>query len=242
MNIKLKIKLPLLFLLLFLLMFLLIIIFSVIYIKSVVTGEGHMWQGDIFSPLHFQMILLLSVLMGLMFIVLIVYFHFNITKPIQILNKRLTQVNIGHSRTSLYSRRNDEIGELYNHFNEMEERLYQAHKEQVDMIAAIAHDLKTPLTSITGFVELLSIQKNLTEREKQEYCALTIKKAKYMAELIDAFSAFTKDELTLETIDMKSVEAYTLFENIASEYEIELSGLDYKLKWRHSFIQKQFIM
>jgi signal transduction histidine kinase len=223
-------------------MFLLIIIFSVLYIKSVVTDEGHMWLGNIFSPLHFQMLLLLSFLMGLMFIVLIVYFHFNITKPIQILNTRLTQVNIGYSRTSLYSRRKDEIGELYNHFNEMEERLYLAHKEQVDMIAAIAHDLKTPLTSITGFVELLSIQKNLTEREKQEYYELTIKKARHMVELIDAFSAFTKEELTLETIDMKPVEAYTLFENIASEYEIELSGFDYKLKWKHSFIPKQFII
>jgi signal transduction histidine kinase len=130
---KLKIKLPLLFVLMFVLMVVLVAIFLVLYIKSFLADEGHMWQGNIFSPLHFQMILLpLSILMGLMFIALIVYFHFNITKPIQILNIRLTKVNIGHSRASLHSRRKDEIGELYNHFNEMEERLYQAHREQVD--------------------------------------------------------------------------------------------------------------
>lgn len=244
MKMKLKIKLPLLFLLMFVLMFVLITIFLVLYIKSLgeVGNEGHMWQGNIFSLLHFQMLLLLSILMGLMFIVLIVYFHFNITKPIQILNTRLTQVNIGHSRTSLYSRRKDEVGELYNHFNEMEERLYQAHKEQVDMIAAIAHDLKTPLTSITGFVELLSMQKNLTEREKQEYYELVFKKSKHMVELIDAFSTFTNDELTLETIDMNAVDAHRLFEDIAAEYETELSGFDYRLKWNHSFNPKQQIM
>lgn len=225
-------------------MFVLITIFFVLYIKSlgVVVDEGHMWLGNIFSPVHFQMLLFLSILMGLMFVVLIVYFHFNITKPIQILNQRLTKVNIGHSRTSLESRRKDEIGELYNHFNEMEERLYQAHREQVDMIAAIAHDLKTPLTTITGFVELLSMQKNLIEKEKQEYYELIIKKSKHMVELINAFSAFTKDELTLETIDMKPVEAHRLFENIAAEYETELSGLDYKLTWNHSFNPNQLIM
>lgn len=239
---KLKIKLPLLFLLMFLLMFVLIIIFSILYIKSVITDERHMWIGDIFSPLHFQMLLLLSILMGLMFIILIVYLHFNITKPIQILNTRLTKVKVGHSRTSLYSRRKDEIGELYNHFNEMEERLHQAHKEQVDMIAAIAHDLKTPLTAITGFVELLSIQKNLTDREKHEYYELTIKKATHMAELIDAFSAFTKNEITLEKVDMKAVEAHRLFEDIAAEYETELSSFDFNLKWNHSFNPKQLIM
>ncbi|MCZ8513709.1 hypothetical protein O9H85_14960 [Paenibacillus filicis] len=221
---KLKTRLPLLFLLMFLLMFLLIAIFFVLYIKSLVADEKHIWLGNLFSPVHFQMLLLLSILMGLMFVVLTVYFHFSITKPIQILNLRLTKVNIRHSRTPLQSRRKDEIGELYNHFNEMEERLYQAHREQVDMITAIAHDLKTPLTTITGFLELLSLQKNLTESEKQEYYELIIKKSKHMVELIDAFSMFTKNELMLETIDMKPVEAHRFFKNIASEYETELSA------------------
>ena len=241
MNLKLKIKLPLLFLLMFLLMFGLITFFSMIYIKSLEVAQAHQWIGNILNPLHFEMLLLLSILMGLMFVVLIVYFHFNITKPIQTLNIRLTEVNIRHSRKSLHSRRQDEIGELYNHFNEMEERLYQAHREQVDMIAAITHDLKTPLTTITGFVELLSMHKNLTERETQEYFELIIKKSKHMVELIDAFSEFTKDELMLETIDMKSVVAQTWFENIAAEYETELSGFDYKLTWKYSFNPNQLI-
>ena len=239
---KMKIKLPLLFLLMFLLMLVLIIIFFVLYIKTLVPHDGHMWLGDILSPVHFQMLMFLSILMGLMFVVLIVYFHFNITKPIQILNIRLTKVNLRHSRTSLHSRRTDEIGELYNHFNEMEERLYQAHREQVDMIAAIAHDLKTPLTTITGFIELLSMQKNITEKEKQEYYELINKKSNHMAELLEAFTKFTKDELKLETIDMKPVEAKLFFENIAAEYETELSGFDCKLSWKHNFHPNQLIM
>lgn len=241
---KLKIKLPLLFVLMFVLLFVLIVIFLVLYIKSLgeIANGGHTWQGNILSPLHSQMLLLLSILMGLMFIFLSVYFHFHITKPIQLLNTRLTQVNIGHSRTSLFSRRKDEIGELYNHFNEMEERLYQAHKEKVEMIAAIAHDLKTPLTSITGFVELLSMHKNLSEKEKQEYYELVFKKSKHMVELIDAFSTFTNEEVTLETIETNAVEAYKMFEDIAAEYETELSSFDYRRKWSHSFKTKELIM
>ncbi|KNH22907.1 histidine kinase [Priestia megaterium] len=239
---KLKTKIPLMFLIMFLLMFLLIAIFFVLYIKSLVADKGHIWLGNIFSPIHFQMLLLLIILLGFMFVVLTVYFHFNITKPIQTLNLRLTKVNIGYARTPLHSKRKDEIGKLYNHFNEMEERLYQAYREQIDMMAAIAHDLKTPLTTITGFVELLSIQKNLTEKETKEYYELIIKKSKHMVEMIDAFSMFTKNELTLETIDMKSVEAHRLFENIAAEYETELSGFDYKLTWKHSFNLSQLLI
>ncbi|USK67260.1 HAMP domain-containing histidine kinase [Peribacillus frigoritolerans] len=242
MNMKLKIKIPLLFLLLFVLIIIIIILYLISLVEVTDEGHMHMWLRNVFSPIHLQMLLFLCMLTGLTFVVLTVYLHFNITKPIQILNSRLTKVTIGHSRTSLQSRRNDEIGELYNHFNEMEERLYQAHKEQVNMIDAIAHDLKTPLTTISGFMELLTIQKHISEIEKQEYYKLIIKKSKHMVGLIDAFSVFSRDEFTLETIDMKQVEVHSLFENIADEYETELSGLDYKLKWDHSFKPNQLIM
>ncbi|MFT4005515.1 MAG: histidine kinase dimerization/phospho-acceptor domain-containing protein [Lacrimispora sp.] len=60
------------------------------------------------------------------------------------------------------------------------------------MIAAIAHDLKTPLASMNGFAELLSMHKDLPETEKQEYYELIQKKSKFIVELINEFSSFTK--------------------------------------------------
>ncbi len=185
---------------------------------------------------------LLMFLIAVIFAVLTVYFHFSITKPILTLNTRLKSVNIGHSFTSLYLKREDEIGELYHYFNEMQARLHQAHQEQVDMIAAIAHDLKTPLTTINGFVELLTLQQNLSESDKQEYYELILKKSKHMVDLINHFLAFTKDELELEVIDKEPVPVLKLFESIAAEYETELSGFDYRLNWRHSFEPDQVVM
>jgi len=235
---KLKIKLPLLFLL----MFLLIVVSGALYLNILIVHEKPPLLETVSGPEHVKMLLFLLVAAGLIFAILTIYFHFNITKPIQILNIRLKSVNIGRTIISLYSKRKDEIGELYNHFNEMEERLHQAHKEQIDMVAAIAHDLKTPLTTITGFVELLAMQKNLSEKEKQEYYELILKKTKHIAELINSFSAFTKDELELEAIEMKPFEVLRLFENIAAEYETELSGFDYQLSWKHSFSANQRII
>jgi signal transduction histidine kinase len=110
------------------------------------------------------------------------------------------------------------------------------------MIAAIAHDLKTPLTSINGFVELLATRKNIPEKEKQEYYELIQKKSKHIVELINYFSTFTKEELELESIDTKPVDALKLFENIAVEYETELSGLDYELTSNHSFTPNLFLV
>lgn len=235
---KLKIKLPLLFLL----VFVLIISPGAVFIRTFITNNRSQSLRFFPGPVRLEVIFYLLLLTGLVFVVLAVYLHFNITKPIQLLNSRLKGVNIRRPISSLSSKRNDEIGELFNHFNDMEERLHQAHKEQIGMIAAMAHDLKTPLTTINGFVELLAMQKNLSDRDKQEFYELILKKTKHIAELIKAFSSFTKDELELEAIDMKSVEARKFFENIATEYEIELSGLNFELTWEHSFNSNQHIL
>lgn len=235
---KLNIKLPLLLLL----MFLLFIVSGVIFFITFVFDINASLVGNVLRPAHMKILFFFIIVSAIMFIILSIYFHYNITKPIQILNGRLKSVNVRHSFSFLHSKRKDEIGELYNHFNEMEERLHLSHKEQIDMIAAIAHDLKTPLTTINGFVELLVMQKNLSEKEKQEYYELILKKSKYITELINNFSSFTRDELQLEMVEMKTVEIIKLFENIAEEYETELSGLNYELKWKHSFTTRNSIM
>lgn len=228
---KLKVKLPLLFLL----MFALIMAAAGWYLNFLIADKRIEWMKVISGSEHIAILTFLVLAAGLVFAVSALYFHFNITKPIQMLNVRLSRINTGQKVRSHYSARKDEIGELYLHVDELEERLYQAHKEQIDMIAAIAHDLKTPLTTINGFVELLAMQKGLSENEKQEYYELILKKSRHIAELINGFSSFTKDELELELAETKPVEVRKLFENIAAEYETELSGLDYELEWTHSF-------
>lgn len=234
---KLKMKLPLLFLLMF-------IIFMVsigIYLKLIVAKDVPL-HSSLLDPRYMGLLLPLLAISCIIFIILIIYIHFNITKPIRLLNSRLEKVNIAHPLAPLDSRRNDEIGELYQHFNEMERRLHLARKEQTDMIAAIAHDLKTPLTSVNGFVELLATHKNLPEAEKQEYYELIQKKSKYIVELIHYFSSFIKEELELESMNRKSVYASKLFEDIATEYEYELAGIDYELTCRHSFAKNMLLM
>jgi signal transduction histidine kinase len=110
------------------------------------------------------------------------------------------------------------------------------------MIAAIAHDLKAPLTSINGFAELLAMQKGISENEKQEYYELLQKKSKYMAELINDFVSFTKEKQALEAMTLKAVEASQLFENIAQEYKYELSGLGYELVCKSLFTANTILM
>lgn len=236
---KLRLKLPMLFVAIYLL----IISPGIMFIRSyLLAGKTVMVKTFFGNSVRIEMIVFVPILLGFVFVILAAYLHFYITKPIQILNNRLKSLTINRPGKSLYSNRNDEIGELYNHFNEMKDRLYLSQKEQRDMIAAIAHDLKTPLTTINGFVELMATHKGLSEKEKQEYYELILKKSKHIQELINGFSSFSKNEIELESINLKPVELKKLFENIAAEYEIELSSLDYAFKWEHSFKKNQLVL
>ncbi|AKN33548.1 histidine kinase [Clostridium carboxidivorans P7] len=234
---KLKIKLPLLFMVMFIVFMFLI----GIYLKFIFAVYSPI-SSSLLNPSYIGLLFPIVVIACFIFIILIMYIYFCIEKPIRLLNARLEKVNIVHPLPPLALISNDEIGELYNHFNKMEKGLQLAHKEQTDMIAAIAHDLKTPLTSINGFAELLAMQKGLPENEKQEYYELIQKKSKYMAELINDFVSFTKEKLDLGSMTVKLVNASKLFENIALEYEYELSGLDCELVYKHLFTEDMMLM
>lgn len=236
-SMKLKIKLSLLFLVIF-------IVFMVsigIYLKFIFAAYSPI-SSSLLNPSYIGLLFPIFAIACFIFIILIMYIYFFIEKPIRLLNTRLERINIVHPLPPLALRSNDEIGDLYNHFNKMEERLQLAHKEQTDMIAAIAHDLKAPLTSINGFAELLAMQKVLSENEKQEYYDLIQRKSKYMAELINDFVSFTKEKQDFESMTLKPVYASKLFENIAKEYEYELSGLDCELAYKHSFTGNMMLM
>ncbi|MFC7439621.1 sensor histidine kinase [Laceyella putida] len=165
----------------------------------------------------------------------VIYFHHFITMPIQALNKRLAQIRLKRKPLPLTYKRCNEIGDLYRHVHAMEERLVQAYEEQLHMITAIAHDLKTPLTTIQGFLELLESGVVKDPAKQRETFRLLQTKTVTIQKLVEEFSAYSKQEYAL--IDMRTslIRADTFFCSIAEEYEAECAGLDIGFRAHHLF-------
>ncbi|MGM7682886.1 sensor histidine kinase [Cytobacillus sp. Hm23] len=170
-----------------------------------------------------------------LFILLTLYFHETITNPITNLINRFKMVSLHKQLPTVHPTRKDEIGELYHRFYELEARLQRAYREQIDMVSSIAHDLKTPLTSINGFLQLAVSPLHQTVSQKEEYIKLAQKKALYMTELVHEFSIFSTNEIALQEMDRFDVLIGKFFESIGEEYEAELAGLDYSFHWDHDF-------
>lgn len=121
-----------------------------------------------------------------------------ITDYIEEISKVLNLVSTGNMCVTIPIRRKDELGVLASNVNKMaynlneliiKEREWENHKN--NLITNLSHDLRTPLTSILGFLEL--IEKGITNDEKLKYyCNISLEKAKKLKCSIDQLFQFTK--------------------------------------------------
>lgn len=96
------------------------------------------------------------------------------TRPIHRLSEVARGISSGEYGKRAVNLSGDEIGELAESFNGMADRLVEQMeekeleaKQKEDFTAAFAHELKTPLTSIIGYADMLN-SVNLSEKEKRE--------------------------------------------------------------------------
>ena len=95
----------------------------------------------------------------------------------------------------------DEIGQLTDTFNQMQQQLRQVDVARKEFIATASHELRTPIFSLGGFVELLQ-DEELDEDTRREFLET-------MGEQVDRLQKLSVDLLDLSRLDSGSVELHT---------------------------------
>ncbi len=113
-----------------------------------------------------------------------------------------------------------ELAEAVNYLSESEKRLREKEKklntEKEELIRTLSHDIRTPLTSIISYTELLSAKGILTAEEQREYFSLVSKKTAQIKELTDIMLDGGRREAEFFE------DARLLFEQLKDEFESEL--------------------
>ena len=161
-------------------------------------------------------ILLIVLLFGLLIVALIYAF---MLRPVYKLYKNIERYENGIKPKRTESR--TQIGLLQNRFVEMTETIDKQQENQRRIIASISHDIKTPLTSIMGYAELLK-KENLSEERKQRYLNTIYQRSTDIKGLIDDFDEYLsyKMESSMKTSEIAVSE---MLENLTDGYEEELS-------------------
>lgn len=87
-----------------------------------------------------------------------------------------------------------------------------------DLVLYLAHDIKTPLTSVIGYLSLLNESPDMPMEQKAKYTKITLEKAYRLEELVNEFFEITR--YNLQTIDLQKekVDLYYLLMQMVDEF------------------------
>jgi len=124
-----------------------------------------------------------------------------VTKPLNLIREGLDKMTKGDLNTRIDFNSHYEFTEIKDSFNYMAERLQTSEREREEaekrkkrMIMDISHDLKTPITSITGYSKALCEGMALDEESRKKYLSYIYDKSIRMTKLIEDLFRFSKME------------------------------------------------
>ena len=165
---------------------------------------------------------------------IVLYFYIGIVSSIIIykfISRYINSINEVYNSLDLILKENNETIKLPSEVNEFTEKLNdiksdyitsknnakEAEQKKNDLIMYMAHDLKTPLTSIIGYLTLLNDEKNISRELQEKYMKIALDKSLRVEELINQFFDITRYNLHSMPIDKSEINITYLLKQLIDE-------------------------
>ena len=158
--------------------------FFVVLIVMVIATAIALMYRVVITDMH--MIGVLSMLVPIVVLVTLVNFLFTrfIYRYLDKISDAMQKVADGDYTVRLDAEKDQPFRELYRNFNTMAEELGGVEMLKNDFINGYAHELRTPITSINGFAEmLLNDDGTLSREEKRSYLEIIASESRRLADL-----------------------------------------------------------
>ena len=159
------------------------------------------------------------------FIIYFLLFIKRIVKDMTYISDRIIDIADGKSDEKIIIERQDEIGEIAGRINEMTEQNNQlitserdALQSNKDLIACVAHDLRTPITSVKGYLDLALDTKHYDLEQRQKYVRIAQTKANRLEYLIHDLFNYTKLTSGEITLHRSKIDLVQLVEQMVEEF------------------------
>lgn len=141
------------------------------------------------------------------------------------LSTAIRNISEGDLNTAVEVVGDDEFAAMAANLNKMVEDIRQlmdkereAERTKNELITNVAHDLRTPLTSIIGYLELLSGPTKLPQEMEKKYINITYTKAKRLEKLIEDLFGFTKLNYGKVSMKIGKVDIVKLLSQLLEEF------------------------
>lgn len=147
-------------------------------------------------------------------------------KEIRYIKKEQTSMKLSHSFAFRpLERIIDHVEQMRKESREMRRDQQRSQQQAKAMIAGISHDIRTPLTSISGYIEMLE---HADVQRQKEYLRIITARLQDMEELLDTFFLYTRLQMNEEKLPCREQPIYPLLcESVLSYYaQLQEKGID----------------
>ncbi|MGI6013051.1 MAG: histidine kinase dimerization/phospho-acceptor domain-containing protein [Oscillospiraceae bacterium] len=173
------------------------------------------------------------------FVCIMLIYSRRITKSIITLSQEMAEVCNGNLEKEITFSSDDELNTLANDINSMRISIIEQTKnEQVawqansDLITALSHDIRTPLTALLGYLDLSAGGQYQTEEQLHQYLTAGVEKAQQIKSLIEEifqyFLVFGQPSLQMKP---EEFDANILLEQLFGEHIIHLQDIGFVVKF-----------
>jgi len=215
--------------------------------RYVVNGIQNSTTSQGTEPLSRGFIIVLVIITLILGVVLFISYFLLLTKKfatyLEEIAGGITEISAGNFNTRIDIRNKDEFTLIASKLNQMADDIKQLiennrknESTKNELITSVAHDLRTPLTSIIGYLDLVSEQNKLTDAIKQRYIEIAYSKSKRLEKLIDDLFAYTKFSFGEVTMEKSEIDMVKFINQLVDEFypSFQESGLEYDFSTKSS--------
>lgn len=171
---------------------------------------------------------ILLIVLGLSFalsVILSYFFSKRISAPLVKMSKTARKLGGGDYSVDFKEETYTEINDLSNTLNYATNELTKTIEMRKDLIANVSHDLKTPLTVIKSYSEMIRDISGSSEVLRNEHLEIIISESDKLTQFVNDLLDISKIESSLESIKRESVDLEELSKNVIKRFNLDESVL-----------------
>ncbi len=112
----------------------------------------------------------------------------------------------------------NKLNQIKNNLEKQKKAALDAEQRKNDLVVYLAHDIKTPLTSVIGYLSLLDEAPDMPPEQKAKYVGITLEKAYRLEELINEFFEITRFNLQTIVLNKEKINLLLMLQQMADEF------------------------
>ena len=177
------------------------------------------------------------------------YFSRNVIEPVSKLNRDAAKISDGELDFEIAADGEGEINELFQSFEKMRITLKNSvlMQEKYDenrkfLVSSISHDLKTPVTSIKGYIEGILDGVAKTPEKINEYLSTALSKSVLVNSMIDDLLLYSKLDLRQIPYNFEKISIQKYFEYCVGDFQYEFEKANIRLELKNELKDEVYVL